>query len=410
MGYEIRRPRAEGRKKAEVRRAKSEGGEADVTFNNPISFAEAVKALAARGMMPAGMDAAGIREMDAWLRTKAGVLTRALLHGLMGEVRRRVARGEDATIGDLESDGRVEVAVQKSIAAGEEEAKLRAGGDIDGMFGEEPAASGEVADSGVKPEALAEWRGHMRSRMPAVRRYQAAVHEALLPAQMEMLGSLRERRKIMNSEGSGAAMDFMFDLRKFKLNFESVMRAAGLSAFESAGAQAFVEMGKDDPFKETPAAVQRFLADRENKMAHTPQDIFDQVKSGLAEGFERGETMSELAGRVKAAFGDIEKGRAMTIAMTETGAAYGQGRNDAQKQVGAKWKRWLTSGNANVRAAHRMVNGEVIPFDDSFTMVDERTGEADEIRFPGDPDGEPWNVINCHCVCGVVLKGPGGDA
>ena len=303
-------------------------------------------------------------------------------------------------------------------------------GTIERLFGEEePAADRSEPDSKRKPAELAEWRRHMRSRVPAVRRYLAAIHEALLPARLEMQAKILSKSALANepapcsfaprstlhaprstplanSEGSGAAMDFMFDLRKFKLNFESVMRVAGLDAFQAAGAQALVEMGKDDPFKATPAAVQRFLADRENKMADTPQDIFDQVKSGLAEGFDKGETMSELAGRVKAAFGDIEKGRAMTIAMTETSAAYGQGRNDAQKQAGAKWKRWMTSGNANVRAAHRMVNGEVIPFDDSFTMVDERTGESDEIRFPGDPDGEPWNVINCHCKCGVVLKGP----
>ena len=92
--------------------------------------------------------------------------------------------------------------------------------------------------------------------------------------------------------------------------------------------------------------------------------------------------------------------------MTETAAVYGQGRDMAQRQAGAEWKEWITSGNANVRAAHRMVNGEVIPFGDKFRMVDLRTGEVDEIGFPGDPSGQPWNVINCHCVVGMVEHGP----
>jgi hypothetical protein len=42
-------------------------------------------------------------------------------------------------------------------------------------------------------------------------------------------------------------------------------------------------------------------------------------------------------------------------------------------------------------------------------VVTNDNGATDEIMHPGDPDGEPWNVINCHCVEIASATGPEED-
>ena len=42
-----------------------------MTFDSPISFAEAVRHLASKGLMPTALDSAGIRALDAGLRRQA---------------------------------------------------------------------------------------------------------------------------------------------------------------------------------------------------------------------------------------------------------------------------------------------------------------------------------------------------
>jgi uncharacterized protein with gpF-like domain len=62
------------------------------------------------------------------------------------------------------------------------------------------------------------------------------------------------------------------------------------------------------------------------------------------------------------------------------------------QDAGISKKQWLTSGNPNVREAHEEANGQVVGADESFEVGGE------QLRFPGDPDGSPENIINCHCV------------
>jgi uncharacterized protein with gpF-like domain len=68
------------------------------------------------------------------------------------------------------------------------------------------------------------------------------------------------------------------------------------------------------------------------------------------------------------------------------------------EQSGVEYKQWLTSGAGNVRAAHAAANGQTVPVTEHFEVG----GEA--LESPGDPNGSPGNVINCHCVAIAVAK------
>jgi SPP1 gp7 family putative phage head morphogenesis protein len=155
-----------------------------------------------------------------------------------------------------------------------------------------------------------------------------------------------------------------------------------------------------------PVEALKFLDERQNRMSGVPQDVFKSVMDTLTEGLNEGESIKELSDRVRNEFNGMAKERATTIAMTETAAAYGTARQTAMKQAGIQFKKWLTSGNDNVRMAHRMMNGATVPIDAPFVVINPKTGSVDHVQHPADPEGEPWNVINCHCVSLARAEGP----
>ena len=72
------------------------------------------------------------------------------------------------------------------------------------------------------------------------------------------------------------------------------------------------------------------------RITGVPDEVFNQVKDSLQEGLDGGETIRELSGRVKAEFNNMSDTRARRIAMTETAAAYGTGRQAAMQQAGTR--------------------------------------------------------------------------
>ena len=200
------------------------------------------------------------------------------------------------------------------------------------------------------------WKKHMAQRMPSVRLFQSKLKTVLTGARGEMLGKLLAHygtvgKTIVVREGAGSS--FMFNLHEFAAEFRTAMDEASRSAYDEAGQQLFDEIGQDDPWTAPPAKVKRFIEERQNKLSNVPQEIFDQVKRQLQEGIDAGEPIKELSKRVASTFDEINLGRAKNIALTETGAAYGTARQDSMEAAGINYKRWLTSGNSNVRPRAR---------------------------------------------------------
>ncbi len=241
------------------------------------------------------------------------------------------------------------------------------------------------------------WKSHMAKRRESLRIYKSKIDRALFAARSEVLANLM-RAAVKSVSTKASALELMFDPKKFKDALFLNINSAAQGALQTAGLQVFKELGKDDAWKMPQPEVIQFIADRENRLAGVPDTVFNQIKNTLSAGLDSGDTMKQLADRVRAEFNSISDGRAKTIASTETGAAYGAGRHAAMKDAGVQQKQWLTSNNANVRAAHRLMNGATVPLDEPFLVINPKTGETDSILHPGDSDGAPWNVINCHCV------------
>jgi hypothetical protein len=241
----------------------------------------------------------------------------------------------------------------------------------------------------------------MAKRRGTVRAYEAAFGKVLMMARAEVLAKLENGKLKAESRNAprtrAAAADFMFDLGRFTDRLLAEMRRTAGTALNTAGTQLFQEIGKDDPFAMAPAKVLEFVASRENKLSGVADDVFDQVKATRRDGFDQGLATDKIAANIRAQFNGMAKERAKTIAITETAAAYGYGRNDAMVQAGITRKAWLTSGNANVRPTHEAAGEaygrrQAIPISEPFVVGGAR------LMFPGDPSGPPQEVINCHCV------------
>ncbi|MDR1192183.1 MAG: phage portal protein [Verrucomicrobiales bacterium] len=268
-------------------------------------------------------------------------------------------------------------------------------------------------------QAAPRWRQHAAARLKTAKMYRSKIGKVLFDARKEMLaklnaldelsgiGKIENNQLSIINQKAGVASTLMFNLAKFAGAFRDVMEAAGRNAFDTAGAEAWAEFGKnaggDNPWQSPPQAVRDFLAARENRLEKVPDEVFEQVRGALQASVESGASIDEMAKAIRGAFDEVGAGRARAIAMTETSAAYGAARQASMKQAGIQWKQWLTSGNDNVRAAHAAADGQTVPVDEPFVV------DGEELMHPGDSNGSPENVINCHCVSIAVDKGPEAD-
>ena len=247
------------------------------------------------------------------------------------------------------------------------------------------------------------WLTHMKARQGSITLYKSAYTRALMKARGEVLRKIETKAhtaaRSLDVTKAGAA-DLMFDLDEFDGTLKGFMRKAGQSALDISGSQLFKEIARDDPFIYPPAKALAFLKGRENLMTGVSQGVFDNIKGALEKGLNDGSTMTQLADLVRGEFNEMSRSRSITVAMTETAAAYGDSRQEAMNQAGIKFKEWLTSGGDNVRQAHMDAHGQTVGVDDTFVVGGE------QLMHPGDESGSAGNVINCHCVAVSVEKGP----
>ncbi len=247
--------------------------------------------------------------------------------------------------------------------------------------------------AGANPD----WRRHMASRRPAIARTRSWFSRALLSARAATLARISERAELLRAAPApatrAAAADFIFSLPEWKATLMAGLRGVAKSSLVEAGKQVLQEIGRpDDPWSVPDTKVLEFLSKRENRISGLADAVWQDTKASLDAGISAGETSAQLAQRIRETFGGLDKERAQTIAITETGAAFGFGRQEAMQEAGVSAKRWLTSGLPNVRATHLAAEGQVVPVDQAFSV-----GGA-QLLHPGDPNGPAAEVINCHCV------------
>lgn len=158
---------------------------------------------------------------------------------------------------------------------------------------------------------------------------------------------------------------------------------------EEAGKDAMELMGSDYNFR---------MSQRLQGLIDSRVDVFtkeitkttkEQLKRALYSNLSDGGTITDLAKDIERIYGDISRGRAMVIARTETEVAVQSGQFEGYKQSGVEIKIWVAVMDDRTRDSHAEMDGEERPIDMPF---------SNGLMFPGDPDGEASEVINCRCT------------
>jgi len=253
----------------------------------------------------------------------------------------------------------------------------------------------------ASPAYLASIRGSVRVKRGKLQRLLFEQRKSVLAALAKNTGT---------SAAPGAATralaDDVFDVEKESRRLLKLMTPLLIADLQFGGAQLFADVGIGTDFTLPPEAAMRHLQLRQNALKGVTDTTYDAIKAGLDAGLAEGETMEQLADRVREAFGGSQL-RSETIALTETNSAVNSGRMEGIKESGLELKAWLASNLENSRATHQRAGldyADGIPTDEAFLVG----GES--LMHPGDPSGSPGNTINCKCTVVAVSKGGKGLA
>jgi HK97 family phage portal protein len=143
--------------------------------------------------------------------------------------------------------------------------------------------------------------------------------------------------------------------------------------------------------------VQVAVLNRVNKLTKEVTDTtYEKIRGVVSEGLSKGEGTAQIAKRIREDVfgGEITKARATVIARTESIAALSEGEFIAAEESGIiRSKEWLDEGDERVRQPpksefNHAIGGEKQPLHARF---------SNGLMYPGDPNGEAGNVIQCRC-------------
>lgn len=121
----------------------------------------------------------------------------------------------------------------------------------------------------------------------------------------------------------------------------------------------------------------------------TRAQIMQVVETARGEGLGQAEIAKRIAQRAPV----IARWRSEIIARTETHGASNFAAQGAAEETGLPLqKEWVAVEDDRTRDEHSAINGQTVGLSESFDV------NGDSLAYPGDPSGQPANVINCRCA------------
>ncbi len=260
----------------------------------------------------------------------------------------------------------------------------------------------------VKVNEPTEGDKHFAKREKLIRRMKSSVDRVTDYAKHETLRKIekhfRDNPPITSSTESDAenapkslAARLTFDKELLSSELLAALAEDQNAAIGTAGQQLFDEIGKDSVWRLPSQDAIQFVQARANLLANVPDEIHAEIMQSIEQGLQHGESRRELMARIRSVFDEIGRGRAETIANTETAAAFNYARDKAMREAGVTHKRWLHSQSPLIkepRPTHLEADGQTVPIDDPFDV-----GGVLFMRPADDSLGAgPEDIINCHCV------------
>ena len=167
--------------------------------------------------------------------------------------------------------------------------------------------------------------------------------------------------------------------------------------------RALVGVLGDRPFLSEPIDTQVYLMNARNRLVGIGNELWFNARNAVAEGLKAGESIPDIATRIRYASG-ITEPRARVIARTEShgarntvNAATVRRAANAFARPDAFARRWQAAEDARTRPTHVAADGQTVALNEPFTV-----GLA-SLDFPGDPSGPPEEVINCRCTTITII-------
>lgn len=155
-----------------------------------------------------------------------------------------------------------------------------------------------------------------------------------------------------------------------------------------------------DPSAEMQRAIRSQLRERSvGVWNRIPSSIHRRMGNAITRGISEGDTLDDLAARLRRILKADARGRARVIARTETTNAMNAGQQFERDELEIAQKEWISRIDNRNRGAdpksrfdHIAPDGQVVNNDSPFIV----SGEA--LRWPGDQAGSAGNVIQCRCA------------
>ena len=125
-----------------------------------------------------------------------------------------------------------------------------------------------------------------------------------------------------------------------------------------------------------------------------------QITASVTSSILQGKSIKHMADDLQKRITTMSRDSAIRTARTAVTGAQNAGRMDsyaAAVKMGIKLKKeWLATLDARTRHSHAMLDGEQVAQDKKF---------SNGCRFPGDPQGPPWEIYNCRCTLIAAVDG-----
>lgn len=125
-----------------------------------------------------------------------------------------------------------------------------------------------------------------------------------------------------------------------------------------------------------------------------------QITASVTSSILQGKSVKHMADDLQKRITTMSRDSAIRTARTAVTGAQNAGRMDsyaAAEKMGVKLKKeWLATLDARTRHSHAILDGEQVAQDKKF---------SNGCRFPGDPQGPPWEIYNCRCTLIASVEG-----
>ena len=228
--------------------------------------------------------------------------------------------------------------------------------------------------------AMAKTATLVRKNTPGNFQAQQASESALRKvreAQARIVREFLRQQRLVSRQSLVDSMGFGFDTRTQAVRFRD---AIGLTRKDAAAVESYRRALETNPALTLERKLRDRRFDRSVRLGRLPASRIDRMVDRYRERL--------LAARA-AVIGRTEARRAVREGVEES---FQQAEQAGAIQPNTRRKMWITARDEKVRGSHSPMDGQVREGNDPFI-----SGDGVALRYPGDGNAPPGEVINCRC-------------